>query len=544
MNEAKVEDVLTTLMARHDMLRTGFEIMNGEPVQRIHPLVAFKVEKIQASEDQVAAILEGFIQPFDLTQPPLLRALLIGLEKEKFLLALDMHHIASDGLSMDVLLREFVRLYNGEALPELRIQYKDYAVWQQSEEQRQRIKRQEEYWRGVFSYELPVLELPLDYSRPAVQQFDGQTLTFRLDAEKGEALKQLASDSGATLYMLLLAAYSILLHKYAGQEDIVVGTPIAARSHADVQPIIGMFVNTLALRLGPTAERTFMDYLQEVKETTLGAYEHQDYPFEELVEALQVSRDLSRNPLFDTMFSLQKHESLDLTLEGLQWSLYDIEEKTAKFDLSLDIVEEGNELVCKIEYATSLFRQDTMVRLAGHYEQILASILAQPGARISDLDILTDSEKDNLLVGFDVSSSALVKQSATEGAGLDESWRGRTFHERFEEQVERTPGALAVVYEDSKLTYTELNAKANRLAYVLRARGVKPEQVVGILAGRSAELLIGVLAVWKAGGAYVPLDPDYPAERIEYMLADSGHRSCLRRPACWSRRKLGAATEL
>ncbi|RPK22202.1 non-ribosomal peptide synthase/polyketide synthase [Paenibacillus xylanexedens] len=524
LNEAKVEDVLTTLMARHDMLRTGFEIVNGEPIQRIHPLVALKVEKIQASENQVAAILEGFIQPFDLTQPPLLRALLIELEKEKFLLALDMHHIASDGLSMDVLLREFVRLYNGEELPELRIQYKDYAVWQQSEEQRQRIKRQEEYWRGVFSSELPVLELPLDYSRPAVQQFDGQTLTFTLDAEKGEALKQLASDSGATLYMLLLAAYSVLLHKYAGQEDIVVGTPIAARSHADLQPIIGMFVNTLALRLGPTAERTFMDYLQEVKETTLGAYEHQDYPFEELVEALQVSRDLSRNPLFDTMFSLQKHESLDLILEGLQWSLFDIEEKTAKFDLSLDIVEEGNELVCKIEYVTSLFRQDTMVRLAGHYEQLLASILAQPGARISDLDILTDSEKDNLLVGFDVSSSALVKQPAVEGTGLeaDESWRERTFHELFEEQAKRAPGALAVVYEDSQLTYAELNAKANRLAYVLRARGVKPEQVVGILAGRSAELLVGVLAVWKAGGAYVPLDPDYPAERIEYMLADSG----------------------
>ncbi|WP_420540600.1 non-ribosomal peptide synthase/polyketide synthase [Paenibacillus dendritiformis] len=524
LNEVKLEKALTTLVNRHDMLRTGFEIVNGEPVQRIHPLAAFKVQKLQASEDQVAAILEGFIQPFDLAQPPLLRALLIELEKEKFLLALDIHHIGSDGLSMDVLLREFVRLYNGEELPELRIQYKDYAVWQQSEEQRQRIKRQEEYWRGVFSSELPVLELPIDFSRPAVQQFDGQTLTFTLDAEKSEALKRLAGDSGATLYMLLLAAYSVLLHKYAGQEDIVVGTPIAARSHADLQPIIGMFVNTLALRLSPAAERTFLDYLQEVKETTLGAYEHQDYPFEELVEALQVRRDLSRNPLFDTMFSLQKHESLDVTLEGLQWSLFDIEEKTAKFDLSLDIVEADNELVCKIEYATSLFRQETMVRLAAHYEQLLASILAQPGARIADLDILTDSEKHDLLVGFDVSSSVLAKQPAAEGTGLeaDESWRERTFHELFEEQAERTPGALAVVYEDSKLTYAELNAKANRLAYALRARGVKPEQVVGVLAGRSAELLIGVLAVWKAGGAYVPLDPDYPAERIEYMLADSG----------------------
>ncbi|MDY8026325.1 amino acid adenylation domain-containing protein, partial [Paenibacillus polymyxa] len=529
LNEAKVEKALTTLVARHDMLRTGFEIVNGEPVQRIHPLVAFKVEKLQASEDQVAAILEGFIQPFDLTQPPLLRALLIELEKEKFLLALDIHHIGSDGLSMDVLLREFVRLYNGEELPELRIQYKDYAVWQQSEEQRQRIKRQEEYWRGVFSSELPVLELPLDFSRPAVQQFDGQTLTFTLDAEKSEALKRLAGDSGATLYMLLLAAYSVLLHKYAGQEDIVVGTPIAARSHADLQPIIGMFVNTLALRLGPAAERTFLDYLQEVKETTLGAYEHQDYPFEELVEALQVSRDLSRNPLFDTMFSLQKHESLDLTLEGLQWSLFDIEEKTAKFDLSFDIVEADNELVCKIEYATSLFRQETMVRLAGHYEQLLVSILAQPGARITDLDILTDSEKHDLLVGFDVSSSALAKQPAAEGIGLeaDESWRERTIHELFEEQAERTPEQVAVVYEDSRLTYRELNERANRLARSLRAPGAQADQPIAIMAERSLEMIVGIYAILKAGGAYVPIDPQFPQERIRYMLEDSGARLLL-----------------
>ncbi|WP_340018591.1 non-ribosomal peptide synthase/polyketide synthase [Paenibacillus sp. FSL H3-0457] len=529
LNEAKMEKALTTLVARHDMLRTGFEIVNGEPVQRIHPLVDFKVEKLQASKDQVAAILEGFIQPFDLTQAPLLRALLIILEKEKFLLALDMHHIGSDGLSMDVLLREFVGLYNGEELPELRIQYKDYAVWQQSDEQCQRIKRQEEYWRGVFRSELPVLELPLDFSRPAVRQFDGQTLTFALDAEKSEALKRLAGDSGATLYMLLLAAYSVLLHKYAGQEDIVVGTPIAARSHADLQPIIGMFVNTLALRLGPTAEQMFLDYLQDVKETTLGAYEHQDYPFEELVEALQVSRNLSRNPLFDTMFSLQKHESLDLALEGLQWSLFDIEEKRAKFDLSLDIVEEGNELVCKIEYATSLFRQETMVRLAGHYEQLLASILAQPGARISDLNILKDSEKHDLLVGFAVSSSALAKQSASEGPGLeaDESWRERTIHELFEEQAERTPEQVAVVYEDSRLTYRELNERANRLARSLRASGAQADQPIAIMAERSLEMIVGIYAILKAGGAYVPIDPQFPQERIRYMLEDSCARLLL-----------------
>ncbi|PZT52935.1 non-ribosomal peptide synthetase, partial [Paenibacillus silvae] len=527
LSVTRVEAALAALVARHDMLRTGFEIVDGEPVQHIHPFVAFKVEKLQASEDQVAALLEGFIQPFDLTRPPLLRAMLIELEQEKFLLVLDMHHIGSDGLSMDILLREFVQLYNGESLPELRIQYKDYAVWQQSEEQRQSIQQQEQYWRGVFSSEPPVLELPLDFPRPFIQQFDGQTLTFALDAEKSEALKRLAGDSGATLYMLLLAAYSVLLHKYAGQEDIVVGTPIAARSHADLQPIIGMFVNTLALRLEPAAERTFLHYLQEVKETTLGAYEHQDYPFEELVEALQVSRDLSRNPLFDTMFSLQKHESLDLTMEGLNWSLFDIEEKTAKFDLSLDIVETGNELLCKIEYATSLFRPETIVRLANHYEQLLSSILAEPDAQIADLNILTSSEMHDLLVRFDVSCPALANRYNTEGASLEadelsESWRESTFHELFEQQAERTPEALAVVCEDNKLTYAELNSRANSLAYALRTHGVSPEQVVGILAGRSVELLIGVLAVWKAGGAYVPLDPDYPAERIEYMLADSG----------------------
>ncbi|MGG4197424.1 condensation domain-containing protein, partial [Paenibacillus jamilae] len=248
-------------------------------------------------------------------------------------------------VSMDVLIEEFVRLYSGEPLEPLRIQYKDYAVWQQSDEQKAQLAKQEAYWLDMFRGELPVLELPTDYPRPAMQSYEGRTLQLFMNREKSEGLKRLAAENGATLYMVLFAGYTILLHKYTRQEDVVVGTPIAGRNHSDVQPLIGMFVNTLAIRSYPVAGKTFLDYLKEIKETTLGAFEHQNYPFEELVDKVNVARDLSRNPLFDTMFALQNTENLEIQLSGLHLSTYASEEIVSKFDLSLDVteIEEGLE---------------------------------------------------------------------------------------------------------------------------------------------------------------------------------------------------------
>ncbi|SCW38920.1 amino acid adenylation domain-containing protein, partial [Paenibacillus tianmuensis] len=494
--------------ARHETLRTGFEMVNGEAVQRVYPQADFAVEHVKASEEEAGEVVRQFVRAFDLSKPPLLRVGLIELAEERHILMFDMHHIVSDGVSMDVLVEEFSRLYGREELEPLRIQYKDYAAWQQSEGQQELLKRQEAYWLDQFQGELPVLEMPTDYARPAMQSYEGHALQFFIDEQKSEGLKRLAAESGSTLYMVLLAAYTILLHKYTGQQDLIVGTPIAGRNHGDVQPLIGMFVNTLVIRSYPSGEKTFLDYLKEVKETTLGAYEHQNYPFEELVDKVQVARDLSRNPLFDTMFTLQNTENKEIRLPGLQLTPYPSEEIVSQFDLSLDVAEIGGGLAYILEYATALYKRETVERLAKHFEQLLEAIVNDPGAKIAAFGLLTAEEKEHIQHAFNPALPELPPEE--------------TFHRLFEEQAARTPEATAVMYEDKQLTYGELNERANRLACTLREGGIGRESIVGILADRSVDLLVGVMAVWKAGGAYVPLDPEYPSDRIRFMLEDSG----------------------
>ncbi|WP_434753191.1 amino acid adenylation domain-containing protein [Paenibacillus amylolyticus] len=512
IDRSLLEMAFLGLIARHETLRTGFEIVQGEAVQRIYESFDFTLEYCHVSEEEAPEIVQAFIRPFDLAKPPLLRAELVELAAERYLLMFDMHHIISDGVSMDVLVEELVRLYGGESLEPLRIQYKDYAVWQQSDEQKVRLKREETYWLDRYRDEVPVLEMPTDYPRPAVQRYEGQTLMSFVDAGTNEGLKQLATQRGATLYMVLLAAYTVLLHKYTGQNDLIVGTSIAGRTHVDTQPLIGMFVNTLALRNYPASEKTFLSYLEEVKETTLGAYEHQNYPFEELVDKVKVSRNLSRNPLFDTMFSLQNLEDKELDLEGLQLSPYPSDYGSAKFDLSVDVMEENGVLECSFEFATSLYKESTIRRLATHFGQLLAMIVSRPDAKIAELNMLTAEEKE-ILGAFNPAQP--------------ESNPAAAFHRLFEEQAECTPEDTAVVYEKNRLTYAELNERANRLSATLRAISIGRGAIVGILAERSVDLLVAVLAVWKAGGAYVPLDPDYPADRVRFMLEDSGAKVLL-----------------
>ncbi|WP_342552941.1 amino acid adenylation domain-containing protein [Paenibacillus sp. FSL R7-0652] len=517
MDRSLLEKAFRELIARHETLRTGFEVLQGETIQRIYENVEFNVQYRHVSEEKAPEIIQDFIRPFDLAKPPLLRAELVELAAERYLLMFDMHHIISDGVSMDVFVGELVRLYEGESLEPLRIQYKDYAVWQQSDAQKVQLKREEAYWLDRYQGELPVLEMPTDYPRPAVQSFEGQTLTSFVDEETNEGLKRLAAQSGTTLYMVLLAAYTVLLHKYTGQDDLIVGTSIAGRTHGDTQPLIGMFVNTLALRNYPASEKTFLSYLEEVKETTLGAYEHQNYPFEELVDKVQVSRDLSRNPLFDTMFSLQNLEDKEVELEGLKLSPYPSEYGSAKFDLSVDVAEENGGLECSFEFATALYKESTIRRLSTHFGQLLTAVVSRPDAKIADMDWLTNEEKDQILCTFNPAQPEAAPAAA--------------FHRLFEEQAKRTPEATAVVYENDRMTYAALNERANRLASTLRAGGIGRESIVGILAERSVDLLVAVLGVWKAGGAYVPLDPDYPADRVRFMLEDSGAKVLLTQTA-------------
>ncbi|WP_039275313.1 non-ribosomal peptide synthetase, partial [Paenibacillus polymyxa] len=327
-----------------------------------------------------------------------------------------------------------------------------------------------------------------------------------------EQLKQLAAQTGSTLYMVLLAAYSTLLHKYSGQEDIIVGTPIAGRPHAELEGLVGVFLNTLAIRNYPAGDKTFLDYLQEVKEHALSAYEHQEYPFEELVEQLNLTRDTSRNALFDTMFELKTFEQQEFELEGLTFKTYPTDNHTAKFDLTLDAVEQPEGILCSLEYSTALYKPETIARLAQHFTELVRAITLHPQQPLAALDMVTVEEKAQIIYGFgDVGVSDVAAVEV-----------GALFHTYVEEQAQLVPDHVAVVYEEQQLTYRKLNERANQLARRLRNGGIGRESMVGILSERSVDMLVGVLAVWKAGGAYVPLDADYPSERIRFMLEDSG----------------------
>ncbi|MBW7477850.1 amino acid adenylation domain-containing protein, partial [Paenibacillus oenotherae] len=429
-------------------------------------------------------------------------------EEGKRLFMYDMHHIVSDGVSMQVLVEEFARLYGGEELPALRIQYKDYAVWQRERLSGEELKRQETYWLERFGGELPVLELPTDDARPAVQRFEGESIGFDLPLEVEARVRQIASQTGATLYMVLLAAYATLLSKYSGQEDIVIGTPVAGRPHADLEQVIGMFVGTLALRNEVKKEATFLEQVAEVKRRTLEAFEHADYPLEELVEKLELERDMSRNPLFDTMFAMQNMTEAEASYGGgLKMTPYGGGQEAAKFDLALQASEMEGRLVFQLQYRTSLYRRASMERLAGHFVQLLTEATSKPEERIGELSLLSEEERERL-AAFNGTEAPYPKE--------------KTIHSLFEEQVKRAPERTALVYGEERLSYAELNARSNRLARKLREQGVGPDELVGIAAERSTEMIVAILGVLKAGGAYVPIDPSYPEERIRYTLADAG----------------------
>ncbi|MDK2599502.1 amino acid adenylation domain-containing protein [Bacillus stercoris] len=468
----------------------------------------------EAPEEETERIVSEFIKPFKIDQLPLFRIGLIKHSDTEHVLLFDMHHIISDGASVGVLIEELSKLYDGEDLEPLRIQYKDYAVWQQQFIQSELYKKQEEHWLKELDGELPVLTLPTDYSRPAVQTFEGDRIAFSLEAGKADALRRLAKETDSTLYMVLLASYSAFLSKLSGQDDIIVGSPVAGRSQADVSRVIGMFVNTLALRTYPKGEKTFADYLNEVKETALSAFDAQDYPLEDLIGNVQVQRDTSRNPLFDAVFSMQNANIKDLTMKGIQLEPHPFERKTAKFDLTLTADETDGGLTFVLEYNTALFKQETIERWKQYWMQLLDAVTGNLNQPLSSLSLVTETEKQALL----------------------EAWKGKTLpvptdktvHQLFEETVQRHKDRPAVTYNGRSWTYGELNAKANRLARILIDCGISPDDRVGVLTKPSLEMSAAVLGVLKAGAAFVPIDPDYPDQRIEYILQDSGAKLLLK----------------
>ncbi|WP_306373041.1 surfactin non-ribosomal peptide synthetase SrfAA [Bacillus subtilis] len=510
----RLNSVMQQLMQRHEALRTTFEIKDGETVQRIWEKAECEIAYFEAPEEEIERIVSEFIKPFKIDQLPLFRIGLIKHSDTEHVLLFDMHHIISDGASVGVLIEELSKLYDGENLEPLRIQYKDYAVWQQQFIQSELYKKQEEHWLKELDGELPVLTLPTDYSRPAVQTFEGDRIAFSLDAGKADALRRLAKETDSTLYMVLLASYSAFLSKLSGQDDIIVGSPVAGRTQADVSRVIGMFVNTLALRTYPKGEKTFADYLNEVKETALSAFDAQDYPLEDLIGNVQVQRDTSRNPLFDAVFSMQNANIKDLTMKGIQLEPHPFERKTAKFDLTLTADETDGGLTFVLEYNTALFKQETIERWKQYWMELLDAVTGNPNQPLSSLSLVTETEKQALL----------------------EAWKGKalpvptdkTVHQLFEETVQRHKDRPAVTYNGQSWTYGELNAKANRLARILIDCGISPDDRVGVLTKPSLEMSAAVLGVLKAGAAFVPIDPDYPDQRIEYILQDSGAKLLLK----------------
>ncbi len=518
-----LESVFQELIARHESLRTSFEMIANEPVQRIRDEVEFEIDKSFAPPG--GGTLKKFIRPFDLSCAPLFR---VGFKEEKgrgSILLVDMHHIITDGVSQAVLKEEFAALYKGLDLPPLKLQYKDYSQWQNSEERQVMIKQQEIYWLREFSGELPTLHLPIDFPRPTVQSFEGSTVGFVVEAAGTLALKKLTVDAKASLFMVILAVFNVLLSKLSGQEDIIVGTPVAARRHADLERIIGMFVNTLPLRNYPSGEKPFKVFLKEVKEGTLEAFENQESQFEDLVEKLFVPRDTGRNPVFDVMFNLLNQEDYPATAPaalpgstGAGGDTYRHRKSAAKFDMTLTGVELGEHLFFSFEYCTRLFEPKTIDRMVGYFKHLLELLSLDPDRRLAAIEIITDRERERILFELNDTASPYPMK--------------KTIHQLFEEQVEKYPDNIAVFSHGQTrtntdnicVTYRELNEKSNYLAGLLIEKGVLADSIVGIMMERSVKMVIGIYGILKAGGAYLPIDSDYPRERINYILKDSGTR--------------------
>ncbi|MBE9212888.1 amino acid adenylation domain-containing protein [Plectonema cf. radiosum LEGE 06105] len=521
LNIKVLQQVLNTIIERHEILRTNFKAVDEELVQVISPsreliLNSINLQLIPKSEQEIKvkeiAIAEAQ-KPFDLEQDLLLRVTLLELDQTEYVILLTMHHIISDGWSMQVLVKEIATLYAAlsqgipSPLKPLPIQYADFAVWQRQWLQGEVLATQLGYWKQQLGGTLPVIQLPTDFPRSRVQAFRGETVSFQLSSELSNKLKTIASSEKATLFMTLLAAYKVLLYRYTGQADIIVGSPIANRNRAELEGLIGFFVNTLVLRTDLNGNPTFQEVLQQVRQITWDAYDRQDLPFEKLVEELHPERDLSYNPLFQIKFRLENPPAEKIEIPGLTLSSLGQVNASAKLDLSLDMYETPDGLVGGFEYNLDLFGKTTIERMVGHFCTLLEGIANQPTQLIGELPLLTPTEKQQILVEWNQTQKEFSQE--------------KCFHQLFEAQVEKNSNAIAIIYNDEQLTYQELNHRSNQLAHYLQSNGVAPEVRVGICIQRSPAIIIAMLAVHKAGGAYVPLDPAYPLERLAFMVEDA-----------------------
>ncbi|MEH2130686.1 MAG: amino acid adenylation domain-containing protein [Nostoc sp.] len=522
INIAALEQAIKEIVQRHEVLRTSFSAIDESPIQVIHthPQLTMQMLDWRQLTEQNQLIkatqlaTEELQQPFDLSNPPLLRVKLLQLSDQSYLLLIVIHHILCDGWSMDIFRRELFSLYKafctGESSPltELPLQYADFAYWQRQWLQGKVLETQLNYWQEQLATVPPLLELPTDKTRPSVQSFRGRSEFLELNQDLTQKLKRLSQESGTTLFMTMLAVFTLLLSRYSGQEDIIVGSAIANRNRRETEALIGFFVNILALRTNLQGNPTFLELLERVKEVTLDAYDHQDLPFEKLVDELGLERSLSHHPLFQVAFGLQNETQQQLEINGLTLARFTWENTTTLFDLSLIFRETPQGLTGEWEYATDLFEAKTIQRMAGHFAVLLQGIVDNPQQPINTLSLIAEDERQQLQNWNQTQTDYPLNQ---------------TLVELFETQVAKNPHNLALVFESQNLTYKQLNQKANQLAhYLIQNYQIQPESLIGICVERSLEMIIGVLGILKAGAAYVPIDPNYPKERIEFMLKDSG----------------------
>ena len=502
----KLEAVFNQLIIRHESLRTYFEAHEGKPVQVVADQVAFQIGRVHSSGSGTTELIKDFIQPFDLGKGPLLRADIVTLPEQEYLLMIDMHHIICDGISQDILVADLLQLYNDQALDPLTIQYKDFAAWQRAQEGAE--DADQTFWLGQFAEEFEVLDLPADHKRSSENKTNGKAINFEIGAAATQRLRAMAQEQGVTTYMQLLAIYNVLVARLSHQQDVIIGTPVAGRDHADLEKIMGMFVNTLALRNYPKGQLTFLEFLKEVQQNTLACFDHQHYPFEQLVDELGIQRDSSRNPLFDTMFVFQNLGAKQLQIPGLTINPLEFDRNIATFDLTLTAGEGDEHIGLRFEYATSLFERKTIERFIRYFHQILNMVLEQPNIKLSEIELLDEEEKQLLLESFNTTESDYPKEL--------------TVVDMFEEQVAQQPTEVAVVYEELRSDYQSLNARANQLASVISSRLDGSGHRIAILCEPSIDAVASILGVLKSGNTYIPLSSNLPANRINFIIEDAG----------------------
>ncbi|WP_433746030.1 amino acid adenylation domain-containing protein [Paenibacillus amylolyticus] len=502
----KIEEILKHLIKRHDILRTSFLIEDGRPVQVVRDDVPFTMEKHFCTKSTgMEELLSQFVQPFELNSAPLLRVKYVKDEQGKEFLLTDMHHIISDGLSFKILMSELAGLYRGKILPELKLQYKDYTSWLHEKVNSGVWEDQENYWVESLKGDLPVLNLPTDFQRPIQRRYEGNTLRLEINQDLYKGLDSYAANKGITVYMVLFTALNTLLYKYTGQEDIIIGTPVAGRTTRELDGVLGMFVNTLALRNNITGSKTFAQLLEEIKVTVLKGLDNQEYPLEMLLEKVNVQRNNSRNPLFDVMFSMTS--DVDSVNEPFE-SINHVSTKESKFDLTFNVLAEEKRMVLEIEYATYLFEEKTILQMCKNFTSILEKIvMGYEHVSLCDLEMLSPEEKQKL---YSLNPTRI------------EYPNDKTVHDLFREQAERTPDDIALIFMDQTMTYQELNTLANKVASFLRERGVTRGDIIPLMFEPSLEMIASVFGVLKTGAAYLPIDHEYPVERVKFMLEDSG----------------------